>query len=87
MLAGRMRGPSAVGLKATADTPTNKRHVQDRPLLDLPDRLVQILQVRGQLQVLHAAIVRDQLHADVLRPQATLDEIPEQVAVHLDKLA
>mmetsp|Transcript_72698 Transcript_72698/g.210469 ORF Transcript_72698/g.210469 Transcript_72698/m.210469 type:complete len:319 (+) Transcript_72698:277-1233(+) len=63
------------------------RHVEDRALLDLPDGLVQGLDLLGEVQVLHAAVVRDEAHPHVLRPQAQLDQVAEEVAVDLHKLA
>mmetsp|Transcript_25496 Transcript_25496/g.80444 ORF Transcript_25496/g.80444 Transcript_25496/m.80444 type:complete len:257 (-) Transcript_25496:95-865(-) len=62
-------------------------HVEHDLLLDLPDGLVQLLDVRGQLKLLHAAVLGDELHAHVIRPEASLDEIAEQVPVHRHELA
>mmetsp|Transcript_72697 Transcript_72697/g.210465 ORF Transcript_72697/g.210465 Transcript_72697/m.210465 type:complete len:386 (+) Transcript_72697:277-1434(+) len=63
------------------------RHVDDHPLLDLPHSLVELLQVAWQINVLDAAIVRDQLHAHLLRVELPVDEIPEKVTVDGDELA
>mmetsp|Transcript_30078 Transcript_30078/g.86588 ORF Transcript_30078/g.86588 Transcript_30078/m.86588 type:complete len:216 (-) Transcript_30078:1889-2536(-) len=62
-------------------------HVQYRALLDLPNRLVQVLQVLGQVQMLHAAVVSDELSSEIVRPQLPLDQVPEQVPIHLHELA
>mmetsp|Transcript_25495 Transcript_25495/g.80440 ORF Transcript_25495/g.80440 Transcript_25495/m.80440 type:complete len:380 (-) Transcript_25495:95-1234(-) len=62
-------------------------HVEHDLLLDLPDGLVELLEVRGQLEALHAAVVGDELRADVLRPELALRELAHEVAVHLHELA
>merc|ERR1712113_352764 len=62
-------------------------HVQDNSLLDLPDCLVQLPQIGGEIEVLDAAVVRDELHAQVLCPQLALHKIPQQMPIHLDELA
>jgi len=61
-------------------------HIQDDALLDLPYCLVQLLDLRRQIEVLHAAVVGHKLHAQILSVQSSLDEVREQVPVHLDKL-
>lgn len=63
------------------------RHSEHNPLLDLPDRFIKILQVHGKVQVLHATIARDELHTHVVSPEAVMNQITEQVSVHLNKLA
>merc|ERR1712113_15177 len=50
-------------------------HVQNNPLLYLPDCLVQLPQISGEIEILNAAVVRDELHAKVLSPQLTLHKI------------
>mmetsp|Transcript_9849 Transcript_9849/g.29471 ORF Transcript_9849/g.29471 Transcript_9849/m.29471 type:complete len:237 (+) Transcript_9849:2-712(+) len=62
-------------------------HVQDNPLLDLPDGLVKLLKVGGEVQQLDAAVVSNELHTHVIGPEAPLDEVSEQVPVDLNELA
>mmetsp|Transcript_10136 Transcript_10136/g.26796 ORF Transcript_10136/g.26796 Transcript_10136/m.26796 type:complete len:333 (+) Transcript_10136:419-1417(+) len=83
----RVRHVDVQGLRLVDVHTTIGRHVQDRALHDLPDCLVQVLQLHGQVQVLYAAVLRDELHAQVLRPQSSLDEVFEQVPVDLHELA
>mmetsp|Transcript_49808 Transcript_49808/g.61157 ORF Transcript_49808/g.61157 Transcript_49808/m.61157 type:complete len:219 (-) Transcript_49808:119-775(-) len=62
-------------------------HIQDHLLLDLPDRLIQLLHVVRQLQLLHAAILGNQLRSQVLVPQTCSDQILQQMAIHLNELS
>mmetsp|Transcript_43526 Transcript_43526/g.93229 ORF Transcript_43526/g.93229 Transcript_43526/m.93229 type:complete len:535 (+) Transcript_43526:75-1679(+) len=66
---------------------TVSSHVDDHALLDLPDRLVELLQVLRHLHVLNAAVVGDQLRSKVLSPQVASDQVTQQVLVDLDELA
>merc|ERR1719330_581787 len=63
-----------------------RSHVENNPLLDLPDCLVQLLQIGWEVEILNAAVVSDELHAQVLGPQLALHKIPQQVPIHLDEL-
>merc|ERR1719277_2387698 len=64
-----------------------RSHVQNNPLLDLPDSLVQVPQIGWEIEILNTAVVRNELHAQVLGPQLALHKIPQQVPIHLDELA
>mmetsp|Transcript_85769 Transcript_85769/g.191778 ORF Transcript_85769/g.191778 Transcript_85769/m.191778 type:complete len:753 (-) Transcript_85769:7-2265(-) len=75
------------GLRLVDVSAAVRCHVKDDALLDLPDRLVELLDIRRQLQVLHAAIVRNELRAQVVRPEVAPDEVAQQVPVHLHELA
>jgi len=62
--------------------------VDDDLLLDLPHRLVQVLELLGQSShALHAAAVGDDLVAHLRGPQAALDQVLEQVLVDHGELA
>ena len=63
------------------------RHVEHHALPDLPYRLVELLHVGRHVDLLHATVVRDELHPQVLCPQAPLDEVAQPVAVHLHELS
>lgn len=62
--------------------------VNHTPLLYLPDCLVDLLQVVGDLlNVLHASVIRDDLVLDCRRPKANLEQVANQMFVHNDEFA
>mmetsp|Transcript_57690 Transcript_57690/g.108109 ORF Transcript_57690/g.108109 Transcript_57690/m.108109 type:complete len:222 (-) Transcript_57690:1604-2269(-) len=87
LLHGAIRHVDVQGLGLVDVRPAIRRKIQDPLLTDLPDRLVQVLHVLGKRQLLHAAIVGNELHAQLLCVEATLDEIAQEVAVHRHELS
>mmetsp|Transcript_108018 Transcript_108018/g.220529 ORF Transcript_108018/g.220529 Transcript_108018/m.220529 type:complete len:279 (+) Transcript_108018:406-1242(+) len=63
-----------------------RRHVQHDPLLDLPHGLVKLLDLCWKIEELHTAVAGDELIPHVIGPKPTLDEVPEEMPVHLHKL-
>jgi len=61
-------------------------HFQDALLLDLPDRLVELFQVCGDVKALHRPIQRDKLLLQIVIPEATFQEVRDQVTIDLDEL-
>mmetsp|Transcript_5523 Transcript_5523/g.7783 ORF Transcript_5523/g.7783 Transcript_5523/m.7783 type:complete len:590 (-) Transcript_5523:355-2124(-) len=75
-------------LRLADEGPAVRRLVDDGLLLDLPHRLVQLLDVlRDHSHLLHAAAVRDDLVAHLRRPQSLLHQLLQQVLVHHRELA
>ena len=62
-------------------------HVHEDALLDLPDRLVDLLEVVGDVQRLDGAVVGDELVLEAGVPEAHLGEVGEEVLVHDGELA
>mmetsp|Transcript_18779 Transcript_18779/g.50399 ORF Transcript_18779/g.50399 Transcript_18779/m.50399 type:complete len:267 (-) Transcript_18779:808-1608(-) len=62
-------------------------HVQYNSLLDFPHCLVQIFQILWKSQHLHASVVCNELHAQLLRPESARNKISEKMLVHLHELA
>eukprot|EP00955_Chlamydomonas_euryale_P118133 366520-Chlamydomonas_euryale.AAC.9 len=63
------------------------RHVNEHALLDLPNRLVQRLEVVRDVEVLHAAVGGHQLVLHVWVPQTKAVEVVQQVLVDDGELA
>mmetsp|Transcript_1161 Transcript_1161/g.4600 ORF Transcript_1161/g.4600 Transcript_1161/m.4600 type:complete len:635 (-) Transcript_1161:687-2591(-) len=61
-------------------------HVHQHALLDLPHRLVNRLEVLGQVQALHGAVVGDEVVLQRGVPQTELGEVVEEVVVHHGEL-
>jgi len=66
---------------------TVSSHVKNYALLDLPHCLVELLEICWQVELLHTAIVCDELEPKILGVEAASNEVLEQVPVHLYELA
>mmetsp|Transcript_19724 Transcript_19724/g.41632 ORF Transcript_19724/g.41632 Transcript_19724/m.41632 type:complete len:589 (-) Transcript_19724:922-2688(-) len=64
-----------------------RRHVDEGPLLDLPHRLVDGLEVVGNGHPRHRAVCRDELILEVLVPEPKVDQVTQQVLVDHHELA
>mmetsp|Transcript_41018 Transcript_41018/g.73386 ORF Transcript_41018/g.73386 Transcript_41018/m.73386 type:complete len:250 (-) Transcript_41018:1514-2263(-) len=84
---GHIHHVDVQGLRLVDVSPSVSSHVQDDPLFDLPDCLVELLDVRGKIQSLHGAVLGHELDTQLLVPQASLDQILQQVTIDLHKLS
>mmetsp|Transcript_1236 Transcript_1236/g.5472 ORF Transcript_1236/g.5472 Transcript_1236/m.5472 type:complete len:326 (+) Transcript_1236:605-1582(+) len=57
-------------------------HVHQHALLDLPHRLVDLLEVIREVKLLHGAVVLDQVVLERRVPQAHLGEVGQKMVVH-----
>ncbi|GIX65122.1 signal peptide containing protein [Babesia caballi] len=75
-------------LRLVDEDATVRRHVDDVLLLDLPDGLVEVLDVlRNALNVLEGTVVGDELLLHVLVPETQVHQVAEQVRVDDEELA
>jgi hypothetical protein len=76
----RLRDVDVERLTLADVSSTIRSLIDDRFLLDLPDRLEQIFDVLGDTSyVLHASFIRDDLIANLCRPHPTLNQLLEQI--------
>mmetsp|Transcript_68652 Transcript_68652/g.112690 ORF Transcript_68652/g.112690 Transcript_68652/m.112690 type:complete len:224 (+) Transcript_68652:389-1060(+) len=74
------------GLRLIDVGPAIRGHLKNSALLDLPNRLVEILQILRQVQLLHTSIVSDEFHTHLITPKSTRDQILQQMTIDLHKL-
>ena len=78
-----MKGTNLVNVRSSIGG-----HVDDGLLRDLPDRLVDLLEVVGDaINLLDRTVVRNQVVLEVLIPQTQLEKVLEEVLVHELELA